>query len=208
MATYNQDYIDMVNRMYKGRNLDFNDLYTAFNNSKDLASTKKQIEQIVNAQDEAILANNTFTEIRDTSLNVTNFRKNKMYTGKEAVARMIQHILITKKGTYPNNPNFGVGIEDYLFELATPTLKSTLEEEITNQLNLWLNGELHEKTNIETSQEIQFVKGGPTNNYITLAIFFTVREDNRTNGNTNEYKLSLFYTGDSSNRKIISKMDL
>jgi hypothetical protein len=124
---------------------------------------------------------------------------------KEAVARMIQHILITKQGTYPNNPDFGVGIEDYLFELATTSVKAELQSVITTQMNKWLNNELG-KTDITTKQEIQFLRSN-NDAYVTLAIFFTVYDTNQ-NGNTDEYKVSLFYTGDSSNRKVISKMDL
>ena len=206
MATFNQDYIDAINNMYKGRNLNPKDLYTMYHNSKDIDTTNKQIEQMVNAQNKAIMNNNTNTEIRDVSLNVTNFRKLKTYTNKEAIARMIQHIIITKQGTYPNNPTFGVGIEDYLFELATENLKNELENIITEQLNKWLNSDLKNKTNIETKQEIQFIRS-ENNNFITLAIFFTVYDTNEK-GNTDEYKLSLFFTGDSSNRKIISQMDL
>lgn len=203
-GVYDQDYINAINRAYAGSNLNISDLYEIYkDNTKEKAN--KIVDQMIAANKRSILKNNTPEEIRDVSLNVTDYKKLKNYKNKEAVARMIQHILITKKGTYPNNPTFGVGIEDYLFDLATGTMKMELENEINNQMSLWLTSEIT-KTNIQTKQEIQYLRSND-NNCITLAIFFTVYENN-DKGNTDEYKINLFYTGNSTNRKVISEMDL
>ena len=84
-------------------------------------------------------------------------------------------------------------------------MKMELENEINNQMSLWLTSEIT-KANIQTKQEIQYLRSND-NNCITLAIFFTVYENN-DKGNTDEYKINLFYTGNSTNRKVISEMDL
>jgi phage baseplate assembly protein W len=201
---FDQSYIDAINRAYSNGHLNVSDVYEIYRqNSLDEAN--KKIQDMVKAGKEAVMKNNTPTEIRDVTLNVSEFKKLKSTNGKEAVARMIQNILVTKPGTYPNNPDFGVGIENYLFDLATQSLKSELNANITNQMTKWLNKDLI-NTNISTKQEIEFLRSSD-NKYITVAIFFTVYDEN-PKGNSEEYKLSLFYTGDSSNNKIISKLDL
>lgn len=201
---FSQDYIDAVNRARNGGELNVSDLYEIYrNNTTDEAN--RIIEQIVKAGKDALLKNNTPTEIRDITLNVSEFKKLKQITNKEAIARMIQHILITKKGTYPNNPDFGVGIEDYLFELTTLNVKSKLNEEIDSQLEKWLNSSINQ-SNINTNQKIEFLRSSD-GAYMTLAIFFDVNDTN-SKGNSEEYKITLFFTGDSTNRKVISSMDL
>jgi len=203
-SRFDQSYVDAVNRARLGDNLDINDLYTIYKNNP-LEEANRIIESMVKAGKEAAMKNNTPTEYRDVSLNVTEFNKLQQVTGKEAVARTIQHILITKKGTYPNNPDFGVGIENYLFELATTSMRVELENEISTQMDKWLNHSII-ATNIKTKQELQFLRSAD-GGYMTLAIFFTVYDTNYK-GNSEEYKVTLFFTGDSSNRKVISEMEL
>ena len=53
--------------------------------------------------------------------------------GLETIASNIVCLLYTRKGEYPNDPNFGVGIEGYLFELQDQWLSSSLEGEIEKQ---------------------------------------------------------------------------
>lgn len=203
-GTYDQSYIDAINRARKGGELNVSDLYEIYKNNP-IDEANRIIEQLVKAGKEAALKNNTPTEFRDVSLNVTEFKKLKQPTGKEAVARVIQHILITKKGTYPNNPDFGVGIEDYLFEFANNTTKYELEENINTQMEKWLNKSIIQ-SNINTKHQVEFLRSA-NGAYNTLAIFFTVFDTNEK-GNSQEYKINLFFTGDTSNRKVISQMDL
>jgi len=203
-GTYDQSYIDAVNRARKAGELNVSDLYEIYKNNP-IDEANRIIERLVKAGKDALLKNNTPTEIRDVSLNVTEFKKLKQPTGKEAVARIIQHILITKKGTYPNNPDFGVGIEDYLFELANNATKYELEENISTQMEKWLNKSIIQ-SNINTKHKIEFLRSAD-GSYNTLAIFFTVY-DNNANGNSEEYKVNMFFTGDTSSRKVISQMDL
>lgn len=206
MAKLNPEFEKYLETIGAMKDVSTSDLYTIYQESTNIDRTNAQIEQMIKAQKESINNNElASTVVRDTSLNISDYRKNKMYTGKEAVARMIQHILITKKGTYPNNPNFGVGIEDYLFELVTPQLRAEIETSISDQMSRWLTSELT-KTEIRTKNEVQFLRNG-NETYVTMAIFFTVY-DNNMNGNTDEFKFSLFYTGDPSNRKVISQMDI
>lgn len=200
---YDQSYINAINKAKQNKSLNVSDLYEIYRNNT-IDEANRMIEQIIKSNKENVLNNNTPTEIRDVTLNVTNFNKIKQTTGKEAVARMIQHILVTKKGTYPNNPDFGVGVEDYLFDLATGRVKADLEAEISKQMDKWLNRSLVQ-SNIETTQKVEFLRS-TDNTYLTLAVFFNITDNN---GRTVEkYDVNVFYTGDTTNRTVISEMTL
>lgn len=203
---YDQDYINALNRSNRGKDLNLNmeELYDIYQ-KHPIDEANRIIEQLIKANKNNILNNNTPTEIRDVSLNITEFKKLKQPTGKEAIARMIQHILITKKGTYPNNPDFGVGIEDYLFELARSSTKNELEENINYQMDKWLTSSIT-TSDIAIKHSLEFLRTA-NGAYTTLGIFFTVYDKNQY-GTVKEYKINLFFTGDSSNRTIISQMDL
>ena len=53
-----------------------------------------------------------------------------------AIGRSINHILYTRRGEKLYNNGFGVGIQDYIFELnnfaITDTLKTSIEDQIKN----------------------------------------------------------------------------
>lgn len=56
----------------------------------------------------------------------------------EAMGQTIQNLIIMKKGTYPNTPNLGVGIEDYLFEILDNETISDINSNINKQLNQYI----------------------------------------------------------------------
>ena len=51
-----------------------------------------------------------------------------------SIAQIIQDILLIEPGTYPNEPNLGVGIENYLFEQASSEVRQELNKKITKQI--------------------------------------------------------------------------
>ena len=51
-----------------------------------------------------------------------------------SIAQIIQNILLIEPGTYPNEPNLGVGIENYLFEQASSEVRQELNKKITKQI--------------------------------------------------------------------------
>ena len=51
-----------------------------------------------------------------------------------SIVQIIQNILLIEPGTYPNEPNLGVGIENYLFEQASSEVRQELNKKITKQI--------------------------------------------------------------------------
>lgn len=54
---------------------------------------------------------------------------------KTAIFRSLNHILYTRKGEKLYNNDFGVGIQDYVFELNNFTITDFLKTNIENQIN-------------------------------------------------------------------------
>ncbi|QDJ97887.1 hypothetical protein PALS2_262 [Staphylococcus phage PALS_2] len=54
------------------------------------------------------------------------------------MGQTIQNLIIMKKGTYPNTPNLGVGIEDYLFEILDNETISDITSNINNQISQYI----------------------------------------------------------------------
>lgn len=52
-----------------------------------------------------------------------------------AIGRSLNHILYTRKGEKLYNNDFGVGIQDYVFELNNFTITDFLKTNIENQIN-------------------------------------------------------------------------
>lgn len=52
-----------------------------------------------------------------------------------AIGRSINHILYTRRGEKLYNNDFGVGIQDYVFELNNFTVTDSLKTSIENQVN-------------------------------------------------------------------------
>lgn len=198
-----QEYKDYINRKYQTSNIDMQDLYKIYD-THTVAEANKIIDSMVKAS-KKLIEDNKPTEIRDITLNVTEFNKLEFYKEREAVARIIQHILVTRKGTYPNNPDFGVGIEDYLFELSTDKLLNELESSIDYQLDKWINSEV-KNANLEIKTDVNVIKLN-NNSYTTLAIGFKV-QDKHTYSKENDYEFTIYYTGNQTNKKILSQLDL
>ena len=137
------------------------------------------------------------------TLNINNFKKLSYLNDREALARMIQNIIVTKKGTYPNNPDFGVGIENYMFELADGKTLSELTSNINEQLSKWVRNDY----NIQVDG--QYINSN-NNQYKNLVLYFSISTEDNSNvfGEDNTELFALFLTNDLKNKKIISKLEL
>lgn len=140
---------------------------------------------------------------KDITLNINNFKKLSYLYDREALARMIQNIIVTKKGTYPNNPDFGVGIENYMFELADGKTLSELTSNINEQLSKWVRNDY----NIQVDG--QYINSN-NNQYKNLVLYFSISTEDNSNvfGEDNTELFALFLTNDLKNKKIISKLEL
>jgi len=56
---------------------------------------------------------------------------------EEAVENSLHNILSTPIGSVPGHPEFGCGIDKYLFELIDPLVSQMIEEEIRYAIKRW-----------------------------------------------------------------------
>lgn len=194
--------IDGFNRAHKGSNLNVSDLYEIYK-THDLSVANKIIDGIIGSKNDVIL-NNEKLNLRDPTLNITDFKEIEFVKNRDAIARIIHHVLITNPGTYPNNPDFGVGIERFLFELTTEGFKASLESEINKQIAKWITKPIRD-TDINIHTEINYLRSD-NDAYITLALFFKVTE--KSNNSSDNYDINLYLTGNNDNKKVISKIEI
>ena len=67
-------------------------------------------------------------------------RKVNNLDAKSAIFRSLNHILFTRKGERLYNNSFGVGIQDYIFEINNFVLQDNIKTEIKTQIsgiNIW-----------------------------------------------------------------------
>jgi phage baseplate assembly protein W len=73
------------------------------------------------------------------------------YTDEETTAAIKQNLkmlLLTSPGEYVMDADFGVGLYNYLFELGTPSVASTVKRSIRKQVSLYMPYVRLEKINI------------------------------------------------------------
>jgi hypothetical protein len=68
----------------------------------------------------------------------TDFNVVKNETGAKALALRLQNLLLTEKGTYPNNFSLGVGISKYDFEFLDATTLADIRTTIKHQVSKWI----------------------------------------------------------------------
>ena len=57
-----------------------------------------------------------------------------LLTGFASIRDNLRNILFFRKGDYPDNPDFGVGIQDYVFDQNDEVLSLALSQEISRQI--------------------------------------------------------------------------
>ena len=120
-----------------------------------------------------------------------------------ALAQTIQNLIIIEKGTYPNDPNFGVGIGRYIFELMDEQTVSEIRTEIERQVNKYI---FHDKVAVAIS--LTPVKL-PIQNSNTLKISVSIYPNERafvTMDPEERIVLDLAFSGNSKNNKIVSRL--
>ena len=111
---------------------------------------------------------------KELLLGFTPFYQQSEYTDMQSLAKLFQNILIFKQGNFPNQPELGVGIEDYLFELITDDLINELQQKITYQCNRFAP--------TDYSYDVKIEKLKNEKNRSTLAIYFYLSKYSSDNG--------------------------
>lgn len=126
-------------------------------------------------------------------LNRDPFHNTLMWNDKNGLAQVIQNILFIEKGTYPNQPDLGVGIENYLFEKVDKGTTSNLENEIKEQLKQFVPNDYI----VEPKVESRMVNGNPT-----LLISFTITDVNKRE----ETRFGVLLGQSKTTKNIVSKL--
>ena len=96
-------------------------------------------------------------------------------TEEQAVSNYV-NLLLTKKGERYMQPEFGIGIQFYLFEQNTQGLRIQLEHEIRRQSAFWLPYITNHK--IEVREKAKIPGLTESENAIQIVITFSVTEKN------------------------------
>lgn len=128
---------------------------------------------------------------KELVLDKNEYNKPKELEDLLAVAQNIQNIMFIEPGTYPNQPELGVGIENYKFEFLDTSTINELEDKINKQIDKFIISTAFIKCNVSTIDN-------DINKKIIL-ITFTIKKNNESN---DAIILALF----KNNNKVISKI--
>jgi phage baseplate assembly protein W len=99
-------------------------------------------------------------------LEIDEFNQTKSTEGLLALAKLIQNLILTEPGTYPNNPDLGIGISNYKFEFLDDSTINLIRSRIDSQISKFIP-----ESQID---EILIQKANDSAN--TLGIMFTLQE--------------------------------
>lgn len=139
------------------------------------------------------MATNTTKEyafMNEVVLSVNAFKEVTTEKGLNGLALNIRNLLLTRPNTYPSDPDYGVGIQDYRFETITETVLSEITQKIKEQQNTYIPSE-----NIyEIRAELL-----PTSNsgIKTLGVLVTLR---------NGENIAVTFEQNKSNMKVVSQI--
>ena len=95
-------------------------------------------------------------------------------TEEQAISNYI-NLLLTKRGERYMQPEFGIGIQFYLFEQNVASLRSEIEGEIYRQAGFWLPYIVNHKIEVRPKADIPGLNGDPEN-ALQIVITFSVTE--------------------------------
>lgn len=127
-------------------------------------------------------------------LEENNFHLLEQRTNKVALAQVIQNIILFRQGNYPNQPELGVGIEDYLFEPSTNDTLSKLKNKIDEQIKKFV------PTDYTVNFTVENIKNDDRLNI--LSISFTIEDYD----NMEQTDFAILYGRNQTTNKIISKL--
>lgn len=76
--------------------------------------------------------------LRDFTLDQGQYGRAAEYTDSAAIILAIRNILLTRKGNFPFNPNFGMDIEKYQFDLLDDIQVGEIRSELQRQIAAYL----------------------------------------------------------------------
>lgn len=96
-------------------------------------------------------------------------------TEEQAVSNYI-NLLLTRKGERFMQPEFGVGLQYFLFEPNTDAIRLDLEFEIERQAAFWLPYIFNKTIEVKPKADIPGIRASDAENAIQIVITFSVTE--------------------------------
>ena len=120
--------------------------------------------------------------IKDGAETLADSKMTKPVTGAEAVNNSLQNVIGTAKGTVPGHPEFGCGVDKYIFELIDPFIEEMIKAEIEYAVERW------ERRCI--IQEVKVVSDTDYNRLL-IRIIYKIKTDLQSNQHEYIYKQDL-----------------
>lgn len=123
-------------------------------------------------------------ELRDELiLGFNNFKEPDTKENYMALAQKILNLLLLEPGTYPDSPEMGINISKYQFELLTPDILSSIQNDINTQVNRYIPSNNIQKIAV-------FQNNNSKTNAIELIIGFAIGSVNTSSG---EFEINNFW---------------
>lgn len=102
---------------------------------------------------------------------------NMSYTTEEQSISNFKNLLLTRKGERVMHPNYGIGIQERIFEPNTPTIQTEIEFEIRSQTSYYLPYILINNLTVQTLPDSTDINiGADSEHAIQIVIEFQVTE--------------------------------
>lgn len=95
-------------------------------------------------------------------------------TEEQAISNYV-NLLLTRRGERYMQPEFGIGIQFYLFEQNVESLRLELESEIYRQAGFWLPYIINHKIEVKPKADVPGLNSDPEN-ALQIVITFSVTE--------------------------------
>ncbi len=80
----------------------------------------------------------------ELSIDLDDFNKPKVLDNYyEILANRLLTLLISSPGNFPNNPDMGVGIKNYMYEFSSGATIAELQSRIIDQVNTYIGREIN-----------------------------------------------------------------
>lgn len=130
---------------------------------------------------------------------------NPMYRKSlEALAQVIQNIIVFHKGNFPNDPGLGVGISDYMFELSDDQTLRDIEQNINAQISRYIahaGSLVNVDVSMYKSNNLKAQKG-----INTLIVSIRIQPTNNTDYIDKEIELNYAISLNTRNKRFVSKL--
>lgn len=100
---------------------------------------------------------------------------NMSYSTEEQAVSNYINLLLTKRGERYMQPNFGIGIQNYIFDPSTQVMRSEIELVIRQQAGYWLPYIINRSVDVRVAEDIPSL-GGNQENGMRIIIIFGVTE--------------------------------